>query len=135
VTYFAYTSAASSSSTERREVSSPFLRIDVDLSGKAKPKITRLRPRVIGSEEIPVGPLSAGDQRQEEARLQSSLSALFRWIEHGDGAAGGKPGEEAAAIRAGYNAWAKTEPALAAEIKRRLPSFFRWLSNSQHVSQ
>jgi hypothetical protein len=130
--YFGYTAIALPTSSNKRQVSSPYLKIEVDLTGQAKPKISRMKSTPLPVGDPPLGAMTDADQKQVEARMQAAQTTLFRLITQA-GVQSHKPSaSDATAIEAGYRDWMHAEPAIADLLKRKHAAFFRWFSTAKH---
>lgn len=95
---------------------SPHAVAQVPLRGESSAELQRLKSRALGRSEERGEKDSSASWRQATTAL---LQALCR---------GSAPtGAEAEALRAGYRAWADSQPLIARELRTHAPTFFRWL--------
>ncbi|HYH98225.1 hypothetical protein [Hyalangium sp.] len=99
--------------------SSPHAVAEVPLRGEA-PKLKRLKSRVLGREDDrPVKASSVSQERATEALLQALCRTEL------------PSGPDAEALRAGYLAWADSQPLMAKELRTHAPAFFTWLGSNK----
>ena len=97
---------------------SPHAVVTVPLRG-GTPKHQQLKPRALGREDDrPATESGASMERATEALLQALCRAQV------------PSGSEAKAIRAGYRAWADSQPLAARELRTHAPAFFKWLDTA-----
>jgi hypothetical protein len=95
---------------------SPHAAAQVTLRGEGSAKVQRLKSKGLGRSDERVQQDSSASVEQATAAL---LQALCRGTLPTD--------TEAETLRAGYRAWADSQPLIARELRTRAPAFFTWL--------
>ena len=114
---YAYERFPLPTNTERWQVESPFLRLDVPLATTEPPRLTRLDARALGFENKPLMQATPEAMEQAAAPLLDAVCA------------GVLPAPaDAARLRAAYRAWIFDHGALAAELQHAVPAFFKWVA-------
>ncbi len=119
---FAYVRTPLPTSTERWQVRSPFLRVDVPLTdASAAPSVTRLDARALSPAE------SGRTPRATPEAMEAAAAALLGAL-----CAGAPPAPaDEQRLRAAYREWAFEHGALADELRRLCPAFFSWLDTGE----